>query len=154
MTEEKILYDSVPSMILNRPFSYLACVIAMIIGIYSFITWFNQGNTFYIIVGMITGIIGLTIFFSWWLKVINTRLTITKKRVTLREGILSKNIHEVFVSDIRSVQIQQTLLQRILGTGTVEVSGAATVEADIKIHGIPNAYEVKKCIDEHRSKDL
>ena len=154
MTEEKILYDSVPSMILNRPFSYLACVIAMIIGIYSLIRWFNEGNTFYIIVGMIAGIIGLTIFVSWWLKVINTRLTITKKRVTLREGILSKNIHEVFVSDIRSVQIQQTLLQRILGTGTVEVSGAATVEADIKIHGIPNAYEVKKCIDEHRSKDL
>lgn len=154
MSEEKILYDSVPSMVLNRPISYLACIIAMIIGIYSFITWFNQGNTFYIIVGMITGIIGLTIFVSWWITVINTRLTITEKRLTLREGILSKNIHDVFVSDIRSVQIQQTLLQRILGTGTVEVSGAATVEADIKIHGIPNAYEVKECIDKHRKKDL
>ncbi|WP_069469871.1 PH domain-containing protein [Candidatus Marithrix sp. Canyon 246] len=154
MSEEKILYDSVPSMVLNRPISYLACIIAMIIGIYSFIIWFNQGNTFYIIVGMITGIIGLTIFVSWWITVINTRLTITEKRLTLREGILSKNIHEVFVSDIRSVQIQQTLLQRILGTGTIDISGTATVEAEIKIDGIPKAYDVKKCIDEHRHKDI
>lgn len=154
MSEEEILYDSVPSMVLNRPISYLACIIAIIIGIYSFITWFNQENTFYIIVGMIAGIIGLTIFFSWWLTVINTRLTITEKRLTLREGILSKNIHEVYISDIRSVQVQQTLLERILGTGTVEVSGAATVEAEIRINGIPNAYKVKECIDKHRHKDV
>jgi len=154
MTEEKILYDSVPSMVLNRPISYLACIIAMILGIYSLIKWMSEGNSFYIIVGMIAGIIGLSIFVSWWLTVINTRLTITEKRLTLREGILSKNIHEVFVSDIRSVQIQQTLLQRILGTGTVEVSGAATVEAEIRIHGIPNAYKVKNCIDEHRHQNI
>jgi uncharacterized membrane protein YdbT with pleckstrin-like domain len=156
MTEEKekTLYDSVPSMVLNRPFSYLACIVSIIIGVYSLIAWISQGNTFYIISGMIAGLIGLIIFINWWLTVINTRLTVTANKVTMREGILSKKIHEIFISDIRSVQIDQTLLQRILGTGTLEVSGAATESAEIKIDGIPNAYKVKECIDKHREKDM
>jgi uncharacterized membrane protein YdbT with pleckstrin-like domain len=152
--EENILYDSVPSMVLNRPFSYLACIVSIIIGVYSLIAWISQGNTFYIISGMIAGLIGLIIFINWWLTVINTRLTVTANKVTMREGILSKKIHEIFISDIRSVQIDQTLLQRILGTGTLEVSGAATESAEIRIDGIPNAYKVKECIDKHREKDM
>lgn len=151
--QEKILYDSVPSMVLNRPFSYFACLIAMLIGIYSFFLWIKEGNAFYIIVGMIAGLIAVIIFINWWITVINTRLTVTASKVTLREGILSKKIHEIFITDIRSVQIDQNLLQRILGTGTLEVSGAATEAAEIRIDGIPDAYKVKECIDKHREKD-
>jgi uncharacterized membrane protein YdbT with pleckstrin-like domain len=121
---EEVLYDSAPSMIRNRPFLFILCVIIPVVG------WI--------------------VLFFWWLKSVNIRLTATNERVTLRSGILDKNIREVFLSDIRSVQINQRFLQRILGTGHVEVSSAASSDAEIKVDGIPSAYKVKQIIDKYR----
>jgi len=124
VAEEKVLYDSAPSMFRNKPFTFLLLFIIPIIG------WI--------------------ILAIWWLKAANTRLTVTNERITFRIGILSKNIREIFLSDIRGVQINQRLLQRILGTGHVEVASAASAEAEIQIDGIPQAYEVKDIIDKYR----
>jgi len=122
--EEDVQYDSAPSMIRNRPFLFILCVIIPVVG------WI--------------------ILFFWWLKSVNIRLTATNERVTLRSGILDKNIREVFLSDIRSVQINQRFLQRILGTGHVEIASAASSDAEIRVDGIPDAYQVKKIIDKYR----
>ena len=121
---EMVLYDSTPSMFRNRPFLFLLSIIVPVIG------WI--------------------VLLFWWLKVVNTKLTVTNERVTFRAGIFSKSIREIYLSDIRSVQINQQFLQRIFGTGTIEISSAATSEAEIKIDGIPAAYQVKRFIDEYR----
>jgi uncharacterized membrane protein YdbT with pleckstrin-like domain len=157
--EEKVLYDSTPSMIRNRPFVFLLSVIAVVlgvIGLISFIPGHAERENLWIFlsyVSVIIGSIGFMTLFFWWLRVVNTRLTVTNERVTFREGILSKNIREIFLSDIRSVQINQRLLQRLFGTGYIEVASAASAEAEIQINGIPKAYTVKKIIDTHRRKD-
>lgn len=159
--EEKELYDSTPSMIRNRPFVFLLSVIAVVLGVIGLISFSfipEQGEhknlwTFLSYISVIIGSIGFMTLFFWWLRVVNTRLTVTNERVTFREGILSKNIREIFLSDIRSVQINQRLLQRLFGTGYIEVASAASAEAEIKINGIPKAYIVKEIIDKHRRKD-
>lgn len=127
VNEEKILYDSGPSMFRNRPFLFILCIILVVLG------WI--------------------ILLIWWLRVTNTTLTVTNERVTFRTGIFSKKIREVFLSDIRSVQIDQTFQQRLFNTGNVEISSAATADAEIAIGGIPNPYEVKKLIDTHRRQN-
>jgi len=152
---EKELYNSAPSMFRNRPFLFTISVLAMVAGLIGLIVWKPDesfGNAFLSVLAMLCGFIGMIILFFWWLEVINTRLTATTERVTLKIGILDKNIREVFLSDIRSVQINQRLLQRILRTGHVEISSAASSDAEIKIDGIPNAYKVKEIIDENRRK--
>lgn len=126
MDKETILYDSSPSMVRNNPFSFIVCVIVPVIG------W-------------------IALFF-WWLQIYNIKLTVSNERVTFRRGILSKNIREIFLSDIRSVEIDQTVIQRIMGTGKIEISSAASSDAEIIIEGVPDAYSVKKIIDEHRRK--
>ena len=124
MNVEKILYDTTPSMFRNRPFLFL--------------------------IGLLTGIGIILILLPWWLLASNTRLTVTNERVTFKTGILAKNIREIFLSDIRSIQIDQTFQQRIFNTGKVEISSSATADAEISISGIPNPYEVKRLIDEYR----
>lgn len=128
MSEEKVLYDTNPSMFRNRPILFL--------------------------ISLITGVGIILILLPWWLLASNTRLTVTNERVTFKTGILAKNIREIFLSDIRSIQIDQTFQQRIFNTGKVEISSAATADAEISISGIPNPYEVKRLIDEYRRKNL
>ena len=124
MNEEKVLYDTNPSMFRNRPILFL--------------------------ISLITGVGIILILLPWWLLASNTRLTVTNERVTFKTGILAKNIREIFLSDIRSIQIDQTFQQRIFNTGKVEISSSATADAEISISGIPNPYEVKRLIDEYR----
>ena len=157
--EEDKLYDSTPSMFRNRPFLFIFSVIATVGGVIGLIyALIDQGSNkspwFALsILAAVLGFIGFMILFFWWLEVINTRLMVTNERVTLKSGILSKNIREVFLSDIRSVQINQRFLQRIMGTGHIEVASAGSADAEILIDGIPRAYEVKKIIDEHRRQN-
>jgi uncharacterized membrane protein YdbT with pleckstrin-like domain len=157
--KEEELYDSTPSMFFNRPFVFLFSVIAVVLGVIGLISLIPEQEgreklwIFLSYVSVIIGCIGFMTLFFWWLRVVNTRLTVTNERVTFREGILSKNIREIFLSDIRSVQINQRLLQRLFGTGYIEVASAASAEAEIQINGIPKAYTVKEIIDTHRRKD-
>ncbi len=154
--EEIVLYDSAPSMIRNRPFSFSFSVMAMLLGIFGVISYLGTEERLWMVlsvIGMIMGSIGFLILFFWWLKVINTRLTVTNERVGFRKGILSKNIREIFLSDIRSVQINQRFMQRLFGTGHIEISSAASGTAEISIDGIPKAYYVKEIIDKHRRQD-
>ncbi|MCK5719449.1 MAG: PH domain-containing protein [Thiomargarita sp.] len=155
--EEELLYSSNPSMIRNRPFLFifsLLSIVAATIGLFIVIFGNNEPNDNIILVlsviTIIMGSIGMLVLTFWWLKVINMRLLVTNERVTFKSGILSRNIREVFLSDIRSVQINQSFLQRILGTGHIEVSSAASSDAEISIDGIPRAYKVKQIIDKHR----
>jgi len=158
--DEKVLYDSAPSMIRNRPFLYIFSMAAVVVGSIGLIVLLSSDREqieplwlFLYSTATIMGAIGFVTLFFWWLKVINTRLTVTNERVRLRAGILSKRILEVFLSDIRSVEINQGLMQRIFGTGCLDVASAGSADSEIQIDGIPKAYKVKEIIDEHRRKD-
>ena len=95
-------------------------------------------------------LIGLGVFFVWWLKIKGTTLTVTSERTSCRRGILSKAISEVWHRDIRNVQLNQSLLQRILGVGTIGISSAGQNEVEINVSGIPDPEQVKRLIDENR----
>ncbi len=154
MTKETILYSSTPSMFRNSPFWFTTYFIMPIICWIALFMWIPEGKQ---IGTFVTGTIISIIFWGgllvWWLQVINIKLTVSNERIAFRKGILSKNVLEVFLSDIRSVEIEQTVTQRIMGTGRIEISSAASSEAEIIVNGIPDAYEVKKIIDEHRRKN-
>jgi uncharacterized membrane protein YdbT with pleckstrin-like domain len=125
VSDEQTFYEKSPSMFRNQPILFILCVVFVVVG--------------WIILGI------------WWLRANNTKLVVTNERVRFEMGIFSKTIREIFLSDIRSVQIEQTFWQRVLlDTGSVEIASAGTAEAEIKIKGIPQPYLVKKFIDEHR----
>ena len=62
-----------------------------------------------------------------WLAAIvvaeSTDFIVTNRRVTTRTGILNKNSQETLLEKVETVHIQQDLLGRILGYGTVTVVG-------------------------------
>ena len=151
MNAEKILYDTSPAMFRNRPFLFLFLIGLLIgVGIILILLRDKSMGANASIILLLLGVGIILILLSWWLLASNTRLTVTNERVTFKTGILAKNIREIFLSDIRSIQIDQTFQQRLFNTGKVEISSSATADAEISISGIPNPYEVKRLIDEYR----
>lgn len=65
--------------------------------------------------------------FSLWLKPFLRRATsefaITNKRVVIKVGLISRRTLEMNLSKIESVNVNQSLLARLLGYGTIVVIG-------------------------------
>lgn len=87
---------------------------------------------------------------SWWFKKIGTVLTVTESRVILRKGILSRSTSEVRHTDVRNIQVDQTFLQRLLGTGRVCISSAGQDDIEIDVRGIAEPDEIARLIRERQ----
>ena len=124
---ETVLYKDSPAMFRNRPVLFLVCCALIPVGI------------------------GLVVLFVWWLRCLATSLVITDRRVTLRQGLLSKNTNDVLIADIRNVKVRQNLLQRIFGVGTVAVSTSGQSDMEIEVHGVPAPARIKAIIDDRRT---
>ena len=81
-----------------------------------------------------------------WGRRASVVLRIYPGRVTLERGLLSKSYREFMARDIRSIEIDQGLLARLVGIGDLTISTAATVDADEEIEGIPNPKAVRDLI--------
>ncbi len=127
LEKEKTEYQSHPLMFRNNPIGFiLALILILAYGL------------------------GLLILLIWWLKCLGTTLTITNKKTILRKGILSKHTNEVYHSDVRNVQVSQSLFNRMFGVGTIGISSAGQADVEIKVAGIPRPVKVKDIIDKHR----
>lgn len=65
--------------------------------------------------------VGIFIFIYWFLLVRTTSFSISKDHVLYSKGILSRTNAEIDLDGIRTVRINQSLLNRMFDTGTVEL---------------------------------
>jgi len=125
--EDPILYEAHPAMFRNHPFGFILCLLLVA-----------------------AAGIGLFVFLYWRVKCLGSTLSVTDQKTTLRTGILSKNINEVFHSDVRSIQISQSFFQRLFGVGSLGISSAGQSGVEIMATGIPDPNKVREIIDAHR----
>lgn len=76
----------------------------------------------------------------------STVLRIFPDRLTLTRGILSKCYRDYNPRDIRSIDVDQTFFQRMVGIGDLTISTAATAEGAEEIKSIPNPTAVRDLI--------
>jgi len=93
---------------------------------------------------------GLIILFIWWLKCKTRTLTVTNKRTSIREGLISKHTSEILHSHIRNIQIAQGFFDRIFDVGTLAISSAAQSDMELTFSGLAHPEKVKSLIDGHR----
>jgi hypothetical protein len=75
-----------------------------------------------------------------------TVLRIFPARITLTRGLLSKCCRDYHPRDIRSIDIDQRFLQRLVGIGDLTISTAATAEGAEQISSIPDPQGVRDLI--------
>jgi membrane protein YdbS with pleckstrin-like domain len=79
-------------------------------------------------------------------------LRVYHDRVKLERGLLSKEYRELFINDIRSVDVDQGLLGRLCGFGDLTISTAATVDPAEIMPGLPHPLHIKDLIIAQRQK--
>jgi hypothetical protein len=76
----------------------------------------------------------------------STVLRIFPNRITLARGLLSKCYRDYNPRDIRSIDIDQGFLQRMVGVGDLTISTAASAEGAEKIKSIPDPMGLRDLI--------
>jgi len=79
-------------------------------------------------------------------------LRVTDEKVILDKGVLSKNIKEIFISDIRTIDVKQSLLQRIFKIGDIMIATAGTSGYEDVAYGLPDPKGIKDLISGQRKK--
>ena len=80
-----------------------------------------------------------------WFKLHFTEMGVTNKRVILKTGIISRHSEEMKLSSIETVEIEQGIMGRILGFGTVKVTGKGI--SDLVFTRIDDPMDVKRRIE-------
>jgi uncharacterized membrane protein YdbT with pleckstrin-like domain len=94
------------------------------------------------------------LFFFWliippiiaYFRRASTVLRIYPERVTLERGLMSKSYQDFNPRDIRSIDVDQSFFQRLVGIGNLTLSTAATVDAAEELRSIPDPKGVRDLI--------
>ncbi len=90
------------------------------------------------------------------LPIYDARFTIDNRGLESRIGILSLNqrIVKVRYEDIRSLELNQTLLDRGINVGAISIGSAATSTIEIVFDGLVEPVEIKNLIQLERDSRL
>lgn len=88
------------------------------------------------------------------INIYDVRFIVDTRGIETRVGILGLNqrIVRVRYEDIRSVEVAQTLWDRVLDIGTVQVGTAATGGVEVEFSGVAAPHEIQKMIQSERDK--
>ena len=84
----------------------------------------------------------------------STSWSITSERLIERRGFLSRTRREIELADIRSVEIDRRLIQRLLGLGSVVVSSAASADFSIRMEGVADPETITETVRRARLRRL
>ncbi len=89
--------------------------------------------------------IGLLILLYWYVKTRATALTVSDHELLYEQGILSKERLAVSLRHVRSVQVNQSFINRILGVGEIEIKTAGD-EPEFTVTDLPDPHRVREAI--------
>lgn len=126
---ERILYETQLSAFNYIPafLEILACGIA---GVFAHI---YIGNISPWIIAACVAAISIIIIFMPWLERNSSEFVITNKRLIFKTGVISRNVFEIRLSKIESVDLEQGILGRILGYGNISVHGTGDTKKTFRM---------------------
>jgi uncharacterized membrane protein YdbT with pleckstrin-like domain len=75
------------------------------------------------IAGTAIGVVAVVLFIPPWIRSTSSEFAITNKRVLIKVGLIRRHSLELLLQKIEGIGVDQGILGRILGYGTITVSG-------------------------------
>ena len=143
-----LVYSENPKIPRNRPFLFIFYIISNIAGLLVALR-LDQQSLQIIGLGVWLGtIIGLLI---WYVHTKSTKLSITDNDILLERGLLRKERREVAIGKVRTVNVKQTFLNRILGVGEISIFTAGDLP-EIVVKGLPDPNKIREIIKRTQNK--
>lgn len=76
-----------------------------------------------------------------------TTYTITSERLTIHRGLVSRDMRQTRLDRVQNVNSRQSVLERLLGVGTVDFDTAGGTGYDFTFHGVANPNEIVRTVD-------
>ena len=96
--------------------------------------------------------LALVVFGAVAVKIYSQKFSIDDKCIAQTLGLFSRNQLSIRLNDIRSIELNQSLAQRIFGIGDLAFYSAGTDSPEIKFLGILKPGEWKARIDQARDQ--
>jgi uncharacterized membrane protein YdbT with pleckstrin-like domain len=77
-----------------------------------------------------------------------TTYTITDRRLTIERGLFARDLHETTLDRVQNVASRQSLLERVLGIGTVDFDTAGSAEFDFSFAGVEHPRRIVRIVDQ------
>lgn len=78
----------------------------------------------------------------------STTYTISNQRLTIQRGLLARDLHETRLQRVQNVSTRQSLLDRLLGIGTVEFDTAGEAGFDFAFRGVAEPRAIVHTVHE------
>jgi uncharacterized membrane protein YdbT with pleckstrin-like domain len=95
---------------------------------------------FVIIACVVMILVGMLKILNAWTAKLGTELAVTTRRVIAKVGLVRRDIVELNIDKVESIQVSQSVLGRILGFGTVVVRGTGTGQTPIPFIADPLGF--------------
>jgi uncharacterized membrane protein YdbT with pleckstrin-like domain len=84
----------------------------------------------------------------------NTSWSLTSDRLIERRGLLASHRREMELADVRSIEVDRSFSQRLLGIGNVMIASAASIDFMIKLWDVPDPERIAEILRQARLKRL
>lgn len=90
------------------------------------------------------------------IKFASTEVAVTNKRVISKRGFVARKTVEISLGRVEGVEVQQSMAERMLGYGSVYVSGTGSHKARIANVHDPMAFRAAflEVLDQHEKQEL
>ena len=87
----------------------------------------------------------------WYVSItLSQSLRVTNKRIEARRGLISRSTNEVLHDHIRNIQVDQSVVDRIVGVGKIGISSAGQDEIEITMEDLPQPSRLAEILDRYR----
>ncbi|MEM9222461.1 MAG: PH domain-containing protein [Pseudomonadota bacterium] len=105
----------------------------------------DEPGYFILAVLLIPLVVGLIWLFVWFVKLRCTQLTVGEERVLLSRGVFSKERLEIELQSIRTVEIDQTIFDRIFNCGVLKIYTAGD-KPELLQSGMPDPQRLRNAL--------
>jgi uncharacterized membrane protein YdbT with pleckstrin-like domain len=145
---EQVFFHGHPSWRSMLAFYLRGLLVAVVAGVIAGIaTRIANGSVEVVWVAAAVLVVFLVVLVWGLIRRIATTYTITNRRLTIRSGLLSRELHECRLERVQNVNSRQRLLERMLGIGTVDFDTAAGAAYDFSFRGVEDPGGIVRTVN-------
>jgi uncharacterized membrane protein YdbT with pleckstrin-like domain len=156
-TPSDVRYQAHPSLIRMRPFATLLVLVLLVLGIlvaisgWAFLPAGLSERASGIDAKLVQGA-GILLFalsalqlLVWWVSTRTDELKITDDEILWTHGLVNKKYTELGMGSVRTVQVSQSLLQRLLDAGDIRVFTTGDLP-ELVVRGLPDPGRIRELV--------